>query len=49
MYKSTFAYGDLIASTVDLLIIAGLVFLPYKQALQVQAGRGQDKGLTLVL
>lgn len=31
VYKSTFAYGDLIASMIDFLIIAGLVFLLYKQ------------------
>jgi len=31
VYKSTFAYGDLIASTIDFLIIVGLVFLLYKQ------------------
>lgn len=31
VYKSTFAYGDLIASVIDFLIIAGLVFILYKQ------------------
>ncbi|WP_238549719.1 MscL family protein [Candidatus Nitrosotenuis chungbukensis] len=44
MYKSTFAYGDLIASTVDLLIIAGLVFLPYKQLSKFKLVEDKTKG-----
>lgn len=31
IYKSTFAYGDLIANVIDFLIIAVLVFVLYKQ------------------
>ena len=31
VYKSTFAYGDLIANVIDFLIIAALVFVLYKQ------------------
>lgn len=49
IYGSTFAYGDLIANILDFLIIAVLVFVLYKAALQVQAGRRQDEKLTLVL
>ncbi|TBR10832.1 MAG: MscL family protein [Candidatus Nitrosotenuis sp.] len=31
VFKSTFAYGDLIANVIDFLIIAVIVFILYKQ------------------
>ena len=44
VFKSTFAYGDLIANMLDFLIIAVIVFILYKQISKFKLVEDKSKG-----
>ena len=44
VFKSTFAYGDLIANVIDFVIIAGIVFILYKQLSKFKLVEDKSKG-----
>jgi len=43
VFKSTFAYGDIIANMIDFLIIAVIVFILYKQLSKLNLVEGKTK------